>query len=143
MILIDVNVLLYAFRADAERHKYFRQWLLDTISAVEPFGMSDQVLSVVIRIATHPRIFVHPSRLAEATAFTNAVREQTNCVRVQPGERHWEIFNALCRKADARGNLITDAWFAALAIEHNCEWITTDRDYARFPDLKWRHPLKD
>ena len=64
-----------------------------------------------------------------------------NRVEVVPGERHWAIFSRLCREAGARGNLIPDAWFAALAIESGCEWITTDRDYARFPGLRWRHPL--
>jgi predicted nucleic acid-binding protein len=61
-------------------------------------------------------------------------------VVIQPGERHWQIFNRLCIEADARGNLVPDAWFAALAIESGCEWITLDHDFARFPGLKWRVP---
>lgn len=60
---------------------------------------------------------------------------------MSPGERHWEIFTRLCRSARARGNLVPDAYLAALAIESGTEWITTDRDYARFPGLRWRHPL--
>jgi len=59
---------------------------------------------------------------------------------IQPGERHWDIFTRFCTEADARGNMVPDAWFAALAIEFGCEWITLDRDYARFPDLRWRLP---
>jgi hypothetical protein len=61
-------------------------------------------------------------------------------VLIQPGERHWDIFKRICTEADARGNLAPDAWFAALAIESGCEWITLDRDYARFPGLQWRVP---
>ncbi|MEK7270556.1 MAG: PIN domain-containing protein, partial [Planctomycetota bacterium] len=64
-----------------------------------------------------------------------------NCVLLSPGKRHWDIFSGLCRKAGAKGNLIADAYLAALAIETGSEWITTDRDFARFPGLKWRHPL--
>jgi predicted nucleic acid-binding protein len=63
------------------------------------------------------------------------------CVAVQPGPRHWTIFDDLCRKSKAAGNLVPDAWFAALAIESGCEWITNDRDYARFPGLRWREPF--
>jgi predicted nucleic acid-binding protein len=59
---------------------------------------------------------------------------------VQPGDRHWPIFIDLCRRADTRGNHVPDAWFAALAIEWGCDWVTLDRDYARFPGLVWRTP---
>jgi predicted nucleic acid-binding protein len=59
----------------------------------------------------------------------------------QPGVRHWSIFADLCRASNARGNLVQDAWFAALAIESGCEWITLDRDYAKFPELRWRAPF--
>jgi hypothetical protein len=62
-------------------------------------------------------------------------------VTLAPGERHWDIFQRLCREVNAKGNLIPDAYLAALAIESGSEWITTDRDYARFPGLRWRHPL--
>lgn len=141
MILPDVNVLVYAFRRDAGRHGEFKAWL-ERILAREPaFGLSEVVLSAVVRITTHPRIFSRPSSLAEAFAFIDALRGLPNSVIVAPGRRHWSIFTELCRSADARGNLVADAYFAALAIESGCEWITADRDYARFPGLKWRHPL--
>lgn len=58
----------------------------------------------------------------------------------QPGERHWSIFTGLCRAANIRGAMVTDAWLAALAIEHGCEWISLDRDFRRFPGLRWRSP---
>jgi len=71
----------------------------------------------------------------------NHLREQPGCVLVSPGERHWEIFTRLSKAVGAKGNLISDAYFAALAMESGAEWITADRDYARFPGLRWRHPL--
>ncbi len=142
MILCDVNVLLYAFRADAARHEEYRAWLLDRLAGDEPVGVADPVLSALVRIATHSRIYREPSSLEEAFAFANALRSQPNAVSVKPGTRHWEIFQRLCERGAAKGNLVPDAYFAALAIESGCEWITTDRDYARFPGLKWRHPLE-
>ena len=60
---------------------------------------------------------------------------------IAPGPRHWGIFAGLCRTTGVRGNLVPDAYLAALAIESGSEWISTDRDYARFPGLRWRHPL--
>ncbi|MCC6124257.1 MAG: PIN domain-containing protein [Pirellulales bacterium] len=63
-------------------------------------------------------------------------------MRVSPGEKHWEIFLNLCKAVDARGNMISDAYLAAIAIESDCEWVTADRDYTRFPGLRWKHPLK-
>jgi toxin-antitoxin system PIN domain toxin len=138
MILPDVNVLLYAFRSDAENHPAHRTWLEGILNGEMAYGMSPQVLASVIRLATHPRIFVRPDRLADAVAFASMLLEQPHCQIIQPGPRHWEIFTALCRRANANGNLVQDAWLAALAIESGCEWITTDRDFARFEGLRWR-----
>lgn len=73
--------------------------------------------------------------------FARDLREQPNCRIIAPGSRHWQIFTDLCKSQSATGNLIPDAWFAAMAIESGCEWITTDRDYEQFPGLRWRHPI--
>ncbi len=143
MILLDVNVLVYAMRADAPRHSEFKSWLDARVAALEPFGIADIVLSGALRVLTHPRIFVPPTPLPLALMFVDALRHAPNCVIVYPGARHWQIFTGLCRSSSARGNLIPDAFLAALAIESGCEWITTDRDFSRFPGLRWRHPLDD
>lgn len=94
-----------------------------------------------MRTCTHPRIFARPSSLSDAFEFCRILQEQPNATVVTPGERHWSIFETLCDKSKAKGNLVQDAWFAALAIESGCEWITTDRDYTRFSGLRWRPPL--
>jgi len=94
----------------------------------------------MVRIVTHPKIFIQPSSLDEVLEFCDILLTQNHCVTIIPGGEHWNIFKRLCVEADARGNLVQDAWFAALAIESGCEWLTLDRDFARFPDLKWRLP---
>lgn len=141
MILPDVNVLIYAFRSDAEKHAEYKRWLETTINGSAAYGISAQVLSGLVRICTHRRVFARPSSLEDALQFCNALRQQPNATVLAPGERHWSIFESLCRQSKAPGNLAQDAWFAALAIESGCEWITTDTDYAKFPDLRWRRPL--
>ena len=141
MILPDVNVLVYAHREDAPHHTICRHWLEATLQRAEPFGVSDHVLSGFVRIATHPKIFSVPSPLHAALEFANQVRGHAGCRSVAPGPRHWQVFTDLCASTSAGGNLIPDAWHAALAIESDCEWITTDRDYARFPGLRWRNPV--
>jgi len=143
VILPDVNVLVYAHRKDAHRHSAYRGWLEQAIGGPPPFGLSDLVLSGFIRIVTHPRIFADPSPLPEALAFTAALRDRENRVTVAPGPRHWDIFRDLCERASTRGNLVPDAYLAALAIESGSEWVTTDGDFARFPGLRTRHPLDD
>lgn len=143
MILVDVNVLVYAHRRDAERHEEFRDWLEDTVASDVPYGMSDLVLSGFIRVVTNPRAFRQPVPIDAALAAAGRLRDQPNCVIHSPGPRHWSVFDSLCRRAGAKGNLVPDAYLAALAIESGSEWITTDRDYARFPGLRWRHPLGD
>ena len=89
---------------------------------------------------THPAIFNPPSSLEQALAFASEVMSPDHAVLIAPGPRHWEIFAKLCRDAEARGNLVADAYLAAIAIESGCEWISTDGDYARFAGLKWRRP---
>ena len=141
MLLTDVKVLVYAHRKDAQNHAAFRKWLEQVLSSDRAYGVSDLVLSGFLRIVTHPKIFQQPTPLKSALAFATELRERANCVIVAPGPRHWEIFNRLCSEASVKGNLVADAYLAALAIESGSEWITTDAD-SRFRGLKWRHPLK-
>lgn len=140
MILPDVHVLVYAFRADSPNHELCRSWPDAVVNGEPRYAMAPQVLGRVIRITTHPKIFVMPSGPEEVTRFCDLLLAPPHCVIVQAGARHWDIFKRLCRDADARGNLVPDAWFAALAIEYGCEWITLDHDHARFPGLRWRLP---
>lgn len=141
MILPDVNVLVYAFRPDSEHHRACRNWLESVVNGDEAYGMAPQVLASFLRVVTNRRVFQRPDRLEMALAFGTAILDQPHCQVVKPGARHWTIFTDVCRRARASGNLVADAWFAALAIESGCEWITTDRDYARFNGLHWRSPL--
>jgi toxin-antitoxin system PIN domain toxin len=141
LILLDVNVVVYGHRSDAPNHGRYQEWLEATVNADAAYGVCDLVLSGFVRVVTHPRIFQQPSPLESALDFAIALRDRPNCVAVAPGARHWEIFTRLCRETGAKGNLIADAYLAARAIESGSEWIATDRDYARFGGLRWRHPL--
>jgi toxin-antitoxin system PIN domain toxin len=141
VLLPDVNVLVYAHREDVPEHERYRDWLTALINAPTAYGICDLALSGFLRVVTHPKVFRDPSPLEAALAFVAQVRDQPNCVSISPGPMHWGIFVGLMRDVRARGNLVPDAYLAALAIESGSEWITTDRDYARFPGLRWRHPL--
>ena len=141
MILPDVNVLVYAFREDTQNHLIYREWLDSVVNGDLTYGISPQVLSSVVRICTHRAIFPKPSQLEQALTFCRVLMDQPHCQLLHPGPRHWSIFAGLCIRVHASGNLVQDAWFAALAIEHGCEWITSDRDYARFPGLSWHPPF--
>ena len=140
MILPDVNVLIYAFRRDMTQHAVCRRWLADVVEGDARFGLSPSVLGAVVRITTNPRAYKMPSPIEEAFGFCDDLLGQPHCQIVEPGERHWDIFKRLCVETDTRGPRVSDAWFAALAIECGCEWITMDRDFARFPGLTWRVP---
>jgi toxin-antitoxin system PIN domain toxin len=141
VILCDVNVLVYAHREDAVDHERYATWLDDALDSEQAYGLSELVLSRFVRIVTNRRMVEVPATIGEALAFANELREQPNAVLLAPGPRHWRIFERLCRDAGATGNLVPDAYLAALAIEHGAELATTDRDFARFPGLRWRHPL--
>jgi toxin-antitoxin system PIN domain toxin len=141
LILPDVNVLIYAFRADSANHSNYRQWLSEIVNGDAAYGIAPQVLSSFVRICTHPRIYKQPSTLEDTLSFCSTLLEAPHATLVTPQDRHWTIFEALCVKARATGNLVPDAWLAALAIESGCEWVTTDGDFARFAGLRWRSPF--
>ena len=141
MILCDVSVLVAAFRKDAGDHVRYHEWLESLVNGDDAYGMAPQVLSAVDRSHHASKVFVQPSSVDEALAFADVLFDQPHCVPVHPGTRHWDIFSKLCVDAGATGNRVADAWYAALAIESGCEWVTTDRDYARFKGLRWRTPF--
>lgn len=140
MLAPDVNVLVDAFRADSPHHARVGPWWRSVVASDRTFALFEPVLAGFLRVVTHPRVFDPPAPLADALRFVEALRDQPNALVLRPGGRHWSIFERLCRASDARGNLVADAYLAALAIETGCTWITSDRDYARFEGLDWRPP---
>ncbi len=134
---------MYAHREDTNEHEAILSWVSDVVNGERAYGITDIVLSGFIRIFTHPRVFDAPSNFDDALAFANQIRQQPSCIRVSPGVRHWTIFERLCRSGGIKGNLVPEAFLAALAIESGGEWIITDGDFARFLGLKWRHPLRE
>lgn len=141
MRCVDVNVLVYAHRPEAPSHEGFRAWLDAARTDHEPLGLCDPVLTGFLRVVTHPRVFREPTPAAVAFAFVDALTASPAAVRIAPGERHWQLFAELCRRTEAVGNAVPDAYLAALAIEQGGDWVTADRGFARFPGLRWRHPL--
>jgi hypothetical protein len=141
MQLADVNVLIYAFREDSRDHLRWRAWLEDLAVSGESFAVPELVLSSFLRLVTNASIFKPGTPWRTALAFVEAIRAEQGYVRLAPGPRHWEIFVRLCESSAASGNLVADAYLAALAIEHGCALVTADKHFARFPGLRWRHPL--
>jgi uncharacterized protein len=141
MICPDVNVLLYAFRRESPSHSAYVTWVEQAMTGHEPVGLSELVLSAVVRLATYHRVYREPSTTERSLEFCGALRNAPAAVPLRPGPRHWEIFQRLCRETNATANLVPDAYHAALAIENDATWITNDRGYARFPLLQWRAPL--
>jgi toxin-antitoxin system PIN domain toxin len=142
VILCDVNVLVCAHKEGADRHDEYRAWLEDAMNGDAAFGVSDLVLSSVLRIVTHPRVFDPPSTWDRAREFADSVRSAPSAVPVVPGPRHWQLFTELGGRSNVRGNLVPDAYLAALAIESGSEWITADRGFARYPGLRFRNPFE-
>lgn len=142
MMALDVNVLVYAHREDVKDHRAYRDWLESVINSNTAYGFSELVLSAFIRVATHPRVFETPSSLEVAIAFAEQLRTAEHAVCLAPGGNHWPLFLNCARSISARGNEIPDAYHAALALEWDCDWVTTDKGFRRFKGLRVRHPLR-
>ena len=141
MIACDVNVLLNAQNVALPKQQEYFDWLENALNGSVPVGIPSLVFSGYLRIITNHKVFSRFMHPEEALEIIASMRTAPAFVPLEPGPRHWEIFTELCRKADAKGNLVPDAYLAAIAIEHGCEWITADRGFGRYPGLRWRHPL--
>jgi toxin-antitoxin system PIN domain toxin len=141
MILIDANILLYAYDANSSRHTAARKWLQDTFSKGEPVRLPWVVILAFLRLTTQPAILTRPLSLYEAISIVQEWLSQPNVGIAAPTVRHWEILGKLLPAGQAKGRLVTDAHLAALAIEHGAALYTNDRDFTRFPGLKWFNPL--
>jgi toxin-antitoxin system PIN domain toxin len=138
--LLDVNTVLAAHRDDHPDFETARAWLDHALAERTPFAVVDLVAGAFLRIATNRRIFAIPTPVGEAFAYLKALRSQSAHVMLAPGPRHLVLLERLCADGDAVGDLIADAQLAAIALEHACELVSFDHDFARFSELKWSRP---
>jgi hypothetical protein len=141
MILVDANLLLYAYDPQAAQHDASRLWLETTLSGSELVRFPWLTLWAFLRISTNPRVFERPLSMAEADAHVSSWLTQPSAGILEPGERHWEILEQIMKEGQVSGPLVTDAALAAIAIEHGATLCTTDRGFARFPGLTWTNPI--
>ena len=141
MILVDANLLLYAYHPKAEQHEPSRAWLEASLSGSHLVRFAWLTLWAFLRISTNPRVFERPLSVSEAAAAVSSWLAQPTVGILEPGERHWEILQTLMKEGQTAGPSIMDAVIAALALEHGAMLHTTDRDFARFPGLKWTNPI--
>jgi toxin-antitoxin system PIN domain toxin len=141
MILLDVNILIYAVNHDAPLHRKAKTWLEAALKSKETAGISWNVLLAFLRVTTRAGLFRNPLPVSVAFDLIDSWLVQPSVVLVQPGPRHARILRDLLTTAGTGGNLTSDAHLAALAMEHEAELCSSDGDFARFPRLRWRNPL--
>jgi toxin-antitoxin system PIN domain toxin len=141
MILIDANILLYAYDESAEQHERARSRLENQFSGRDPVALSWQSITAFLRVGTNPRAYTAPFTLREAAQIVFEWLNHPTVVVLTPTGRHWEIFHELLEEGQASGPLVMDAHLAALSIEHGAVLCTTDRDFSRFTDLRTSNPL--
>ena len=141
MILVDANLLLYAYLARSEQHAAARAWVEKTFAGALPVRLAWTTILAFLRISTNPGLSGRPLLMAEATAVVNEWLGQPGVEILTPGEGHWEILRGLLKSAQVRGALTSDAHLAALAMEHGATLCTCDRDFSRFPNLRTLNPL--
>ncbi len=141
MILIDANLVLYAYHPRAPEHEASKKWLEATLSDEPTVRFAWLTLWAFLRISTNPHVFERPLSVAEAEAAVSSWLAQPTAGILEPGERYWATLRRLMGEGQTVGPLVMDAALAALAIEHGATLHTTDRDFSRFPGLKWINPL--
>jgi toxin-antitoxin system PIN domain toxin len=142
MVIPDVNVLVGAFAPAHPDHAEYAQVVTRLAEGPEPYGLSELALSGFLRVATAPGVLDPPAPLETALEFVDSLADRPNARLLRPGLEHFHIFLRLLGEAGCRGKVVADAYHAALAIEHGCEWLSADADFMRFKDLRVRHPLR-
>lgn len=142
MIVLDANLLLYAYDSTSRHHEASRHWVDRVLSSRELVGMPWQTVGAFVRVVTNPRLLKHPRSIEEVVRVVEFWLAQPNAKILSPGEQHWPILRELLVKGQVTGPLATDAQLAALTLEYGGVLHTTDRDFARFPGLRWVNPLK-
>ncbi|MGH3048597.1 MAG: type II toxin-antitoxin system VapC family toxin [Gaiellaceae bacterium] len=140
MQLVDANVLLYAVDPDLPQHEAARGWLGEALAALEPVGFAWVVLLAFLRLSTHAGVFPRPLQVDEATGVVERWLSQPPALVVQPTGRHLALLRGLLAGSGSAANLVNDAHLAALALEHDAEIVSFDRDFARFEGVRWRSP---
>ncbi|MBA3797324.1 MAG: type II toxin-antitoxin system VapC family toxin [Candidatus Limnocylindrales bacterium] len=141
MIIVDANLLLYAYDSASPRHGPARSWLETILEGDEQVGFSLVTLLAFVRIATSPMVFERPLPVRGAIALVQEWLTLPNVALTEPGGRHWSVLAGVAEAGQARGSLIMDAHLATLAVEHGATIHTTDRDFARFPGLRFKDPI--
>ncbi len=142
MILVDANLLLYAYHPAAQQHEASRAWLEAALSGSRLVRFAWLTLWAFVRISTNPRVFGRPLSTSEAEAAVSSWLAQPVAGILEPDERHWDLLRRLMREGQTAGPRVMDAALAALAIEHGATLHTTDRGFSRFPGLEWTNPLE-
>jgi toxin-antitoxin system PIN domain toxin len=141
VIVLDANILLYAYDSTSPQHNKARPWLEELLSGSGAIGLPLHAVTAFMRVVTNPRLPGERLTLEEALQIVDRWIEQPNVRLLTPGDGHWSLLRQMIIDGQARGPLITDAQLAALSIEYGGELQTTDRDFARFPGLRWINPL--
>ena len=141
MIVVDVNVLIYAYGADFEQHSKARVWVERAFSSEESLGIPWAVIHAFMRLMTKGKFLANPLTIHEAISIVNEWFGSGTAVLLEPGPRYWEVLQQLLIAIDARGDLVADAHIAALAVEHQAAVCTVDHDFQRFPGVRVINPL--
>jgi uncharacterized protein len=141
MIIPDINLLVYAYNRADPQHEMARRWWETTLNNTDPVGLPWIVSSGFIRLMTHPRVLRMPLEVAEAISHVRAWLDQPCVVVLEPGKLFADRFLGFLHDLGTAGNLTTDAYLAALALEHQAELLSADTEFHRFKGLRWRNPL--
>lgn len=139
--LVDANLLLWAHHRQFAAHDAARAWWAETLSSAPMVAVPWPTVLAFVRISSHPRALERPLDVARAWATADGWLERDNVWVPTPTERHRAILGGLLAEGRAAGNHVPDAHLAALAIEWGLELLSADRDFARYPGLRWRDPL--
>jgi uncharacterized protein len=143
VIVIDANILLYAYHPADARHGRAKLWLERTLSSDQLIRLPWFTILAFVRIGTNPRVFEHPLTIREAVDHVRSWLDLANVKILDPEDRYWSILSGVLVDGQVTGPLVSDAALAALAIEHGATLVTTDRDFSRFAGLKTLDPLQE
>lgn len=143
MIVLDTNILVYAYHPQLPQHNVVKTWLESTLNQRSSIGLVWPAISGFVRISTNRRIFETPMTSEAATGYVADLLDYPLVRELHTTDKHWRIFSDLLIDTNSVGDIVADAHIAAIAFEHKASVASCDKDFRRFSDyVKIIDPMK-
>jgi len=141
MIVLDANLLIYAYDRQASQHVAAKSWLESTFTREPSIGLPLQSIAAFLRLMTERKFHKEPFFVEDAIDVVDSWLARSNIHLLLPGNDHWPTLAKLLTRYRIQGRLISDAQIVAIVLANGGRLASADRDFRRFSEIACNNPL--